>query len=92
MLNLFEIINSKISKKNERIRILEKKQIRERLLEYFEIQYRKSYTRNIYMPISFKDLSDYLAVNRSSMFRELKSLKDEGFIAVKGRRVTLLFK
>ena len=92
MMNLFDIINSKMSKKNERIKILEKKQIRERILEYFEIQYKKRYTRNIYMPLSFKDLADYIAVNRSAMFRELKYMKEEKLIEVKGNRVTLLYK
>lgn len=90
--NLFDIINDKINEKNLRIKVLEKKQIRERLLEYFEIQYKRSYMRNVYMPISFKELADYIAVNRSAMFRELKALKEEKIIEVKGRRVTLLYK
>ena len=68
--NLFDIINEKIKEKNERIKLLEKKQIREKLLEYFELEYKKSYLRNINLPFAFKDLADYLAVNRSAMFRE----------------------
>lgn len=90
--NLFEIINTKFKETNERIQILEKKQIRDKLLEYFEIRYKKSGSRNIYLPFTFRDLSDYLAVNRSAMFRELKHLKDEGFIEVKSKRITLLYK
>ena len=39
--NLFDIINNKFKEKNERIRVLEKKQIREKLLEYFELQHKK---------------------------------------------------
>lgn len=90
--NLFGIINNKLREKNERIRILEKKQIREKLLEYFEIEYNKTRLKNIYLPFTFRDLSDYLAVNRSAMFRELKHLKEEGFIEIKDRRVSLLYK
>lgn len=90
--NLFEIINNKIKEKNERIKILEKKQIREKLLEYFELEHKKSPSRNIYLPFSFKDLADYLAVNRSAMFRELKHLKEEKFIEIQGRKITLLYK
>lgn len=90
--NLFNIINTKLREKNERIRILEKKQIRDKLLEYFEIEYNKTRLRNIHLPFTFKDLSDYLAVNRSAMFRELKHLKEEGFIEIKDRTVTLLYK
>ncbi len=90
--NLFDITNEKIKEKNERIRVLEKKQIRDKLLEYFEIEYRKSYLRRIYLPFSLKDLADYMGVNRSAMFRELKHLKEDHLIEVKGRRITLLYK
>lgn len=90
--NLFEIINTKSKEKNERIRVLEKKQIREKLLEYFDIRHKKSFSNYFYLPFSFKDLADYLAVNRSAMFRELKHLKEEGFIEIHNRKITLLYK
>jgi len=90
--NLFDIINVKFKEKNERVKILEKKQIREKLLEYFEIEHKKNRLRTINLPFTFRDLADYLAVNRSAMFRELKHLKDEKFIEVKDRKITLLYK
>ncbi|MBR2745043.1 MAG: Crp/Fnr family transcriptional regulator [Clostridia bacterium] len=90
--NIFDIINNKFKNTNERIRILEKKQIREKLLEYFDIEYKKNRSRNIVMPFTLKDLADYIAVNRSAMFRELKHLKDEGFIEIKSKKITLLYK
>lgn len=90
--NLFDIVNNKLRDKNERIKVLEKKQIRDKLLEYFEMEHKKSRLRNIYLPISFKDLADYLAINRSAMFRELKHMKEEKLIEIKNRRITLLYK
>ena len=90
--NLFDIINTKFKEKNDRVRILEKKQIRDKLLEYFDIEHKKTRQRHIYLPFSLKDLADYLAINRSAMFRELKHLKEEKFIEVKGNRITLLYK
>lgn len=90
--NLFDIINTKIKEKNIRIKILEKKQIREKLLEYFELKYKETNSRVLYLPFTLKDLADYIAVNRSAMFRELKNLKEEKFIAIKGKRITLLYK
>lgn len=92
LMNIFDIINTKFREKNERVKILEKKQIREKLLEYFEIEHKKTRQRNIYLPFSFRDLADYLAVNRSAMFRELRHLKDEKFIEVNDRKITLLYK
>lgn len=90
--NLFNIINDNFKKMNEKIRILEKKTIRDKLLEFFEIEYKKTYLKTIELPFNLKDLADYIAVNRSAMFRELKNLKEEKFISVKGKRITLLYK
>ena len=90
--NLFDIINIKLKEKNERIRILEKKQIREKLLEYFDIEYKKNHSKVIQLPFSLKDLADYMAINRSAMFRELKNLKEDKFIEVKNKKIILLNK
>lgn len=92
LLNIFDIINVKFRERNERVRILEKKQIRDKLLEYFDIEYKKSHTRTINLPFALKDLADYIAVNRSAMFRELKNLKEEKFIEVKNKKIKLLYK
>ena len=90
--NLFNIINIKFRERNERVRILEKKQIRDKLLEFFEIEYKKNRSRYITLPFSLKDLADYIAVNRSAMFREIKHLKDDKLIEIQGKRITLLYK
>ena len=90
--NLFDITSMKFKERNKRIRILEKKQIREKLLEYFEIEYNSNPSRAIYLPFSLKELADYLAVNRSAMFRELQRLKNDKLIEVNGRKITLLYK
>lgn len=91
MQNILKIINQKLKKKNQRIRILTKKTIRNKLLEYFQIEQENHHSKNIYLPFSFTELADYLAVDRSAMTRELKSLKDEGFIEVKNRRIKILY-
>ena len=92
ILNLLEITMAIISERNERIKILTKKTIRNRLLEYFEITAKKNRSNIIYLPFSFTDFADYLATDRSAMSREIKSLKEEGIISVKGRKITLLYK
>ncbi len=91
MNNLFDIIHTKIKEKNTRIRILTQKNIRDKFLAYFESEYKKTRSKYIYLNNSFKDLADYFSVNRSAMFRELKSLKEENFIKIDGRRITLLY-
>ena len=90
--NLFIIMTKKISERNERIQILTKKTIRYRLLEYFEIMRKKNNSLNIYLPYNYIDLAAYIAVDRSAMSRELSNLKEEGFINIKGKKITLLYK
>lgn len=89
--NLLKIVSNKIMEKNERIEILTKKTIRDKLLEYFKIISKKNGTKVIYLSSTFTELADYLAIDRSAMSRELKYLKEEGFIKVVGRRITLLY-
>ncbi len=89
--NLLQIIVNKTEEKNERIEILTKKTIRNKLLEYFNITSKKNGSRNIYIPFSYTTLANYLAIDRSAMSRELKYLKEEGLIETKGKRITLLY-
>ena len=90
--NLFDITNNKYKETNKRLRILEKKQIRDRLLEFFEINYARNPLKTLLLPFSLKELSDYIGVNRSAMFRELSHLKDDKLIEVHGRKIKLLYK
>lgn len=90
--NLLQITREEMEKKNDRIEVLTKKTIRNKLLEYFDINSKSKTTRSIYLPFSFTDLADYLAVDRSAMSRELSNLKKEGLIVTRGRKITLLYK
>lgn len=90
--NLFLITNNKIKEKDERIEILTNKTIRDKLLEYFNINSKKSGSKYIYLPFNFSVLADYLGVDRSAMSREIGYLKKEGFIEIKGKRITLLYR
>ena len=90
--NLFIILNERLKDKNERIEILTKKTIRNKLLEYFKIMSNKNGSRYIYLPFSFGALADYLAIDRCAMSREMKYLKEEGIIEVKDKRITLLYR
>ena len=89
--NLLEIIILKIEERNNRIEILTKKTIRNKLLEYFNIESKKNGLRVINLSFNFTDLADYLAIDRSAMSRELKYLKEEGFIEIKNHKITLLY-
>ncbi len=88
--NISEILYKKIKEFNNRIEILTNKTIRNKLLTYFNIT-AKNNNRIIYLPFTYSELADYLAINRSAMSRELKLLKEEKLIEIKGRKIKLLY-
>lgn len=92
IINLLKISTDVAYNKTERLEIITKTTIRDKLLAYFDIKYKKTGSKNIYLPISMSEFADYLAVNRSAMSRELKYLKEEGFIDIKNKKIILLYK
>lgn len=89
--NMVQILSNKLTQNNERIEILTKKTIRDKLLAYFNILSKKQISKNISLPFNLTDLADYLSIDRSAMMREIKNLKDEGLIESKGKKIRLLY-
>lgn len=89
--NLIKILSNKLIENNNRIEILTNKTIRDKILTYFQILAKKNKSQTITIPFSYSIMADYLAINRSAMTRELKNLKEEGFIETKGRKIKLFF-
>lgn len=88
--NLFSILTQKLMEKEERIEILTKRSIREKLLAYFTFLSKKTSSKTFNLQETYTDLADYLAVDRSALMRELKHLKEEGFIKEINKKITLL--
>lgn len=91
LLGLPNLVLTKVSDLNLRIELLSKKTIRDKLISYFKILSEKNFSKTFTLPLSLTDLADYLSVDRSAMMREIKTLKNEGFIK-KGdkNKITLL--
>ena len=89
--NLLNIVSEKMKEKNERIQLLSQKTIRNKLLEYFKLKTENRITKNIYLPYTFTELANYLGIDRSAMYRELKHLQDEGLIEIKNKKITLKY-
>ena len=66
--------------------ILSRRTIREKLIAFFE----GTGEREMHLGISFVELADYLAVNRSAMMRELSAMNADGLIRTEGRWIKLL--
>lgn len=89
--NLINLITDKLVKRNERIELLTTRTIRNKLLAYFELQTKKANSKSFDLEFTYTDLADYLAIDRSAMMRELKHLKEDGFINDINRKITLLY-
>lgn len=87
-----ELILSKVTNLNMRIELLTKRSIRDKILGYFTLISTRTLSKSFALPLSLTDLADYLSIDRSAMMRELKLLKDDGFIEKTGNKITLLYK
>ena len=74
---------------NQRITMMTQKTLRENLWDYLKQQSMIQGGERITLPISKKQLADYLGVQRPSLFRELKKMKDDKIIEIDNRTITL---
>ncbi len=90
--NLPQLILNKVTDLNMRIELLTKRSTRDKLLGYFSLLSTRNLSTSFELPFSLTDLADYLSVDRSAMMRELKLLKEDGFVEKVGNRIILLYK
>lgn len=65
---------------NNRIQILSKLTLREKLITYFSQLSAAAGSRTFTLPFGRDDMATYLGTNRSALSRELSRMKDEGII------------
>lgn len=75
---------------NRKITMLTQKTLRENLMDYLRHQAVVQESSYIKLPISKKELADYMGVQRPSLFRELKKMKDDGLIDISNRFIRIL--
>lgn len=89
--NLIKILSEQLSTKNNRIELLTKKTTRDKLLAYFNYLSQQKGSKKFLVPMTYTELANYLSVDRSAMTREIKYLKDEGFIETNNRKIKLKY-
>ena len=87
--NLFHLVTEKAMSLSERVEVLSRRSIREKLLRYFQLQAAKERGRSFLLPFSLSALADYISADRSAMMRELKKMREEMLVSITGRQVTL---
>jgi CRP/FNR family transcriptional regulator, dissimilatory nitrate respiration regulator len=81
--NLLWLVARKSIILNQKIEIMSKRALREKLLTFFNIQIRMAHSKRFVIPYNREALSQYLCVDRSAMSRELCKMRDEGIIKFK---------
>ena len=88
--NMLQLMADKARALSERIDVLSRRSIREKLLCCFRQMAGRAGGNSFTLPFSLSVLADYIATDRSAMMRELKRLREEQVIRSEGRRFTLL--
>ena len=88
--NLFRLLSTKTLRLSERVEVLSRRSIREKLLCCFDQLSRRAGQNTFTLPFSLSALADYISADRSAMMRELKKLREEGTIRTENRKITLV--
>lgn len=76
---------------NRKIVMYSQKSLRKNVLEYLYALSIKQQTDIVTLPLTKKQLADYFGVQRPSLFRVIKGLKDEGIIEIYNRKIKIKF-
>lgn len=88
--NVTWLISKKTMGLSQRVEVLSKRSIREKLYCYFMQESLRQKSNSFRIPFTMSDLADYLSVDRSAMMRELKKMKEDGLLSSEKRTVRLL--
>ena len=86
--NMLRLMAEKAQALTERVDVLSRRSIREKLLCCFAQQRDKAGSDTFRLPFSLSVLADYIATDRSAMMRELKKMREEGLVSTDGREIT----
>ena len=87
--NMLALMSDKAQALSQRVDVLSRRSIREKLLCYFRQLAKKADGTSFTLPFSLSTLADYIATDRSAMMRELRHLREEEMVRYSGRRFTL---
>lgn len=87
--NFIQTVSARTLQFNDRIQVLSKKSIREKLITFFSQQIQRQKSREIVLSMDRNALADYLGVERSALSRELSRMRDCGMIDFRKNHFTI---
>lgn len=89
---LFHSLIDYVLRLNQKITILQKKNMEDKLMAYFSLISKQTGLKKFEIPISYKELADLLAVDRSALMRKLNDMEEAKKIKRRGRTIFLYAK
>ena len=86
---MFHIMTGKAAALSERVEVLSRRSIREKLLCYFGLQTGGDDCGSFHLTFTPSALADYISADRSAMMRELRKMKEEHLVDIDRGQVTL---
>lgn len=87
VLHLFELLITDNKQQNEKIELLSKRTVREKIEFFLKMRINE---QNVFkVTTSYKAIAEYIAVDRSHFMRELKKMEKEGLIKKEGKIILL---
>lgn len=86
-----EMLASRTLAMNDRIQILSKLTLRDKIVAFLTFSRRDAKSNSIDIPLSREEMAVYFGTNRSALSRELSKMKADGLIDYSRNRFTILF-
>lgn len=90
MESILALIAAEHIRKMNKIEILSRKGLRDKILTFLSIRRSFEGTDDFYIPYNREELADYLCVNRSALSHELKSMESDGLIRCRKNHFQIL--
>ena len=89
ILDLFDLLIIDNKQQNEKIELLSKRTVEEKILYFLKQRMNKN---NIFkVTTSYKAIAEYLFVDRANLMRELKKMEEKGLIERKEKTIKIKF-
>lgn len=89
IMNMLKILAERNTILTDKIEILSKRTLREKLLTYFTSIAKRCNSITIEIPFKRQELADFLSADRSSMCRELSNMQKDGILEINKNKVIL---
>ena len=90
LIKFLETLSSKALILTDKIGFMSMKSIRDKIIEFLNYEYHMQKNTRIILNITKKELAEKFGVQRPSLFRELKKMKEEGFIDYNSKYIVIL--